>query len=140
MPADQEHFDDLETRSPDAREAALMQALSGQVANAKSNAPYFAKLLADVTPEDITSREALAKIPVTRKSDLIELQKNNPPLGGLITCTTGKLKRTTVFTMVLLGAWPESMNERLEPFFSLSRSATTAHRALKITVTSPMVS
>jgi len=93
MPADQEHFDDLETRSPDARETALMQALSGQVANAKSNAPYFAKLLAEVTPEDVTSREALAKIPVTRKSDLIELQKADPPLGGLITRATGKLKR-----------------------------------------------
>jgi phenylacetate-CoA ligase len=93
MPADHEHFDDLETRSPDAREAALMQALSGQVANAKSNAPYFADLLADVAPGDVTSRDALAKIPVTRKSDLIELQKKNPPLGGLITCATGKLKR-----------------------------------------------
>ncbi len=93
MPQSPDYYDDLETRSSDAREAALMAALPGQVGNAKSNAPYFANLLADIAPTDIANREALTQIPVTRKSDLIELQKKDPPLGGLTTRSTGKLKR-----------------------------------------------
>lgn len=88
-----EFYDELETRSADAREAALMARLPGQVANAKSNAPYFKERLAAIDPEAIRSRDALAQIPVTRKSDLIELQKHNPPLGGLTTEPTGRLKR-----------------------------------------------
>lgn len=86
-------YDALETRSADEREAALMSALPAQLANAKLNAPYFTALLEDFAAEDVTTREALAKLPVTRKSDLIELQKKNPPLGGLTTRPTGKLKR-----------------------------------------------
>ena len=88
-----EFYDDLETRSADAREASLLDALSGQVANAKLGAPYFTKLLEDIAPEEINSREALAQLPVTRKSDLIELQKKTPPFGGLTTRSSGKLKR-----------------------------------------------
>ena len=88
-----EFYDDLETRSADAREAALLDALPGQVANAKLGAPYFSKLLEDIAPEEINSREALTQVPVTRKSDLIELQKQTPPLGGLTTRPSGKLKR-----------------------------------------------
>lgn len=90
---DAEYFDDLETRSADAREAALMEALPRQVDNAKRNAPYFAELYRDVHPPDINSREALAALPVTRKSDLIELQKENPPFAGLTTREPGRLKR-----------------------------------------------
>ena len=91
--AESEFFDELETRSADAREAALMAALANQVSNAKDNAPYFADLFKDVDPAAVTSREALAQLPVTRKSDLIELQKNNPPFGGLTTRGAGQLKR-----------------------------------------------
>ncbi len=36
------HFDTLETRSPEEREKALMQALPQQIAYAKANAPFFA--------------------------------------------------------------------------------------------------
>jgi phenylacetate-CoA ligase len=67
-------YDDLETRDPEVREAALMAALPGLIGHAKANAPAFAGLLADVEPGDITSREALARLPVLRKSDLATLQ------------------------------------------------------------------
>jgi phenylacetate-CoA ligase len=78
-----DHFDALEIRTAEAREAALMAALPAQIAHAKANAPYFGQLLADVDPQSITSRTALARLPVTRKSELPDLQRRLPPLGGL---------------------------------------------------------
>jgi len=86
-------FDDLETRSTDERETALFAALSVQIANAKSNSVFFGDLLKDVSPQEITSRDALAALPVTRKSDLIEIQKKAYPLGGLTAGEPGNLKR-----------------------------------------------
>lgn len=88
-----EFYDDLETRDPGAREAALMAALPEAIGNAKANAPGFAKILADVDPGDVTSRGALAKLPVTRKSDLIEMQEAEPPFGGLTTKPAGDMAR-----------------------------------------------
>src|SRR5213078_1349630 len=64
-------------------EKALMAALPRHIAHAKKNAPGFARILKDVKPQSITSRKALATLPVTRKSDLGSLQKEMPPLGGL---------------------------------------------------------
>jgi phenylacetate-CoA ligase len=78
-----EYFDRLETRSPQAREKALMAALPAQVAHARRRAPGFARILKEVNPKAVTSRQALARLPVTRKSDLVRLQKEAPPLGGL---------------------------------------------------------
>jgi len=60
-----------------------MAALPAQVAHAKRCAPGFARILKDVNPRVVNSREALARLPVTRKSDLVRLQKESPPLGGL---------------------------------------------------------
>ncbi|MEE2980691.1 MAG: AMP-binding protein [Pseudomonadota bacterium] len=81
--SDSPYYDDLENRDPDAREAAVFASLPGQIAHAKAKAPYFAEILADVDPDSLTGREALAALPVTRKSALIERQKSDPPFGGL---------------------------------------------------------
>jgi phenylacetate-CoA ligase len=70
-----EHFDALETRSPDQREAAQMAALPGQLAHAKQNSAAFADILRDIDVSGIDSRAALTRIPVTRKSELLERQK-----------------------------------------------------------------
>ena len=78
-----EYYDKLETRDAGKRETALLAALPGLIAHAKEHAPGFAGILAGVEPGDIDSREALAGLPVTRKSDLIALQKQSPPFGGL---------------------------------------------------------
>ena len=82
MTGSQEHFDDLEARDPEAREAALLAALPGQIAHAKKNAPAYARLLAEVDPDAVADRAALARLPVTRKSELLRLQAEDPPLGG----------------------------------------------------------
>src|SRR3989442_11120221 len=60
-----------------------MAALPGQIAHAKRNAPGWARILAGVDPQAITGRAALAKLPITRKSDLVALQKAERPFGGL---------------------------------------------------------
>ncbi|MBP2291369.1 phenylacetate--CoA ligase family protein [Azospirillum rugosum] len=86
-------YDQLETRSPDQREAELFAALPAQIAHARANAPYFARLLADVDPASIRDRAALSRLPVTRKSDLIALQKDAPPFGGLAAIAIGQLAR-----------------------------------------------
>src|ERR1051325_10506572 len=75
-------YDALETRSPDEREAALMIELPRVIAGAKAHAPAYRRLLAKVRPEDITDRRALVDLPLTDKSDLIELQREAPPFGG----------------------------------------------------------
>ena len=69
-----EFFDGLETRDPAVREAAFMAALPGQIAHARSHAAAFAESLKDVDPASVTSRAALAKLPVIRKHELLERQ------------------------------------------------------------------
>ena len=87
------YFDKLETRSPKARERALMAELPRLVAHAKKRAPGWARILAEVNPAKISTRAALAKLPVTRKSDLPALQKELPPLGGLNATPVEKLAK-----------------------------------------------
>ncbi|OQW88099.1 MAG: AMP-dependent synthetase [Rhodoferax ferrireducens] len=67
-------FDALETRDPAQREADLLKALPIQVAHAKLASAALAEILKDVSPADVTSRAALARLPVTRKHELLELQ------------------------------------------------------------------
>jgi len=88
---DHHFYDALETRAPAAREAALLAALPAQVANAKSNAPGFARILRDIEPAAVSSRAALAQLPVTRKADLKALQAGMKPFGGLTTVAPGQL-------------------------------------------------
>ncbi|NBB83004.1 MAG: AMP-binding protein [Alphaproteobacteria bacterium] len=83
----------METRDPEAREAALLAALPEQVALAKRRAPAYGALFADVAPETVTSRDALAALPVTRKSDLPEAQAGDPPFGGFAAVAPGDLAR-----------------------------------------------
>jgi len=75
-------YDDLETRSVEAREAQLLTALPLQVAHAKLKSAAFAELLKDVDPQQVSSRAALAALPVTRKHQLLELQVNSRRSGG----------------------------------------------------------
>ena len=77
-----DHFDALETRAPEAREAALLAALPAHIAHAKAQAPAFSAALAHVNPAYITTRAALAQLPVIRKHALLEQQKASRAAGG----------------------------------------------------------
>lgn len=87
-----DHFDGLETHDPATREADLFARLPDAIARAMA-APGWAKLLAGVDPKGVTSRGALAKLPLLRKSDLPHLQKAMPPFGGFNVTPPGKAKR-----------------------------------------------
>jgi phenylacetate-CoA ligase len=87
------HYDALETRDPEQRERDLFARLPAQVAHAKANTSFFKRVLADVDPAAVTSRAALAKLPVTRKSALVEQQKAEPPFGGLSAARPGGVAR-----------------------------------------------
>ncbi len=64
-------------------------ALPRQVAHAKAGSPAFARILADVDAVAVTSRAALARLPVTRKSALLDMQKGARPFGGLAATAWG---------------------------------------------------
>jgi phenylacetate-CoA ligase len=75
-------FDTLETRQPAQREAALMAALPKQVAHAKQASAALVQILAAVDPAAVTSRQALALLPVTRKHELLERQQASRAVAG----------------------------------------------------------
>ena len=79
-----DYFDAQETRDPAQREAALLAALPMQVAHAKLASAAFAEILKDVNPSDVNSRAALAKLPVIRKHELLELQLSSRQKGGSV--------------------------------------------------------
>ncbi len=75
------HYDDLETRSEEERAASLAECLPAQVGAAKS-LPGYREAFDGFNPSEITTREALARLPVLRKSDLTSAQTPGNPLGG----------------------------------------------------------
>ncbi|PHP67240.1 AMP-dependent synthetase [Zhengella mangrovi] len=77
-----EYFDGLETREPAEREDALFAILPEFLARAMAAAPGLARWLDGIDPASVTSREALAKLPVLRKGELLEMQQAEPPFGG----------------------------------------------------------
>ena len=75
-------FDELETREPQVREAQQFEQLREHLRYAKANIPAYADLLYAVDPEEIKDRSLLARLPVTRKSEMGKAQAKVPPLGG----------------------------------------------------------
>src|SRR5215470_17845173 len=87
-PAMTEHYDALETRDPSSREADLFARLPGVLRKAMQ-APAYAERLKGIDPAQITSRTALASLPVLRKSELPALHKAAPPSGGFVAASPG---------------------------------------------------
>jgi phenylacetate-CoA ligase len=77
-----EFYDSQETREPEQRQQAQLQAVCTQIAHAKANTTAYAELLDGIDPGDIVDAESYSKLPLTRKSELIKLQQDNRPLGG----------------------------------------------------------
>jgi phenylacetate-CoA ligase len=88
-----DHFDALETRARAERERELFAQLPAQLAHAKANAPFYREAFASIDVSRITSRAALATLPVTRKSQLVELQARLKPFGGLNATAPSRLAR-----------------------------------------------
>ena len=91
------HYDDLETRSADQREASLAERLPRLVARAAA-LPGYGR--GQVDAAEVTTRAVLARLPVLRKSALSEAQAEDPPFGGLTT------RRVTGFSHVFQSPGP----------------------------------
>jgi phenylacetate-CoA ligase len=87
-----DHYDALETRDPARREAEMFARLPEVLRNAMA-APAYAERLGGIDATAITSRAALARLPVLRKSDLPALHRAAPPFGGLVTGPPGSFGR-----------------------------------------------
>jgi phenylacetate-CoA ligase len=72
-----------ETRAPGERERDLLARLPALI-DAALRAPGWRAHLGAVDARSITSRAALAQLPVLRKSDLVRLQREAPPFGGFV--------------------------------------------------------
>jgi phenylacetate-CoA ligase len=75
-------FDRLETRDPAEREAQQFARLPAFLRQAFAVAPGLRRWLDGVDPDAVTDREALARLPVLRKAELMEMQAGEPPFGG----------------------------------------------------------
>ena len=83
-----EYYDNLETRSSDERATAQLAALQAQVARVRQNTLAYAETLKDFDAAAITDFAAFAALPLTRKSELIALQRERRPFGGYIAADT----------------------------------------------------
>ena len=77
------HFDDRETRAPEAREQETFGALRTMLTRSLPRLPVLDGWLGHPDPAGLTDRAALAALPVLRKPDLMDMQAANPPFGGL---------------------------------------------------------
>ena len=77
-----EFYDSLETRSADERAQAQFESIRAQIAHVQTNTTAYAESLGGVDAAAIVDAESYSKLPLTRKSELIELQKSERPFGG----------------------------------------------------------
>ena len=92
------YFDDLEEMPATARQLYLERKLRQAINHAYKNAPSAREIMdrAHVKPSDIHSIKSLVKIPITRKADLIELQKSRPPYGGFLAIKPEDIERVFI--------------------------------------------
>lgn len=77
-----EFYDDLETRSADERTHAQLEAIQSQIKHVQNNTTAYAGALKDVDASDIIDAASFSSLPLTRKSELVELQQAQRPFGG----------------------------------------------------------
>jgi phenylacetate-CoA ligase len=93
-----DYFDELETMAPGTRQKYLDNKLSLAVEHAYKHAPAVKKLLdaCGVSPGEIRTVSDLEKVPITRKTDLIEMQKSDLPYGGILTIPPENVERVFI--------------------------------------------
>jgi phenylacetate-CoA ligase len=88
----------LETMSPKKRLEYLDQELTGIIQYAYKNSVAFRNKMdsAGLKPKNVQTVKDLAKVPVTEKADLMQLQRKDPPFGGFEGTPLRKLRRIYV--------------------------------------------
>ena len=86
-----EYYDDLETRSGDERATAQLAALRAQLAHARDNTTAYAAAFKDIDIDAVNDFDAFTTLPLTRKSELLELQREQRPFGGYTATNSAQL-------------------------------------------------
>ncbi len=86
-------YDKLEIRSIDEREQSQFALLGELLDQVLKSSPYYSETLSGFADLPMLDRTALAQLPLTRKSDLLELQRKNLPFGGVTEPSPPKLLR-----------------------------------------------
>ncbi len=90
-----EYFDELEVMLAADRQRYQYRMLEQTINNAYTSSPTAKELLDGVgfKPSKLKKIRDLEKLPVTRKTDLIQLQKRKPPYGGMLTISEEEVER-----------------------------------------------
>jgi phenylacetate-CoA ligase len=98
MSSSNKYFDKLEVMSPKERANYLNHNLADTIEHAYKYAPSAKELLdrVGIKPNQIQSVKDLEKLPITRKTALIELQKTKPPYGGFLTIPGEDVERVFI--------------------------------------------
>ncbi len=91
-----EFFDaSRETMAPEERQRHLIQKLKEIVTYAYEHSRAFRRKMekAGCVPQDIQTIDDLEKLPLTRREDVVEAQKEDPPFGGFQAVTTDRMRR-----------------------------------------------
>jgi len=93
-----EFFDELEVMPAETREKYQNERLSQTVDYAYHNALAVKEIFdkAGVSPNQIRTIKDLQRLPITRKTDLIELQRTKPPYGGFLAIPTENVDRVFI--------------------------------------------
>ncbi|MGD0795777.1 MAG: AMP-binding protein [Dehalococcoidales bacterium] len=97
-PREGEFFDALETMTPSARAQYQTRRLRQTIAYAYQHAPAVKKLFAKagVNAAQIRRVPDLEKLPITRKTDLLEMQKAALPYGGVAAIPHEEIERVFI--------------------------------------------
>ncbi|MCC5856600.1 MAG: AMP-binding protein [Ectothiorhodospiraceae bacterium] len=93
MATDSPYMDDRETRSREERAQQQWATLRAALAHAKANSVYWGKVLEEVDPQAVQGPSDLARVPLTRKSEVPGKQAGNGPFGGMEAASMGQLAR-----------------------------------------------
>ena len=113
-------YEDLEGIDRDRREEILFNSISGNILKIAKSAPGWKEILQNVDISQINSRDDLKKIPITRKSNLTNIQTKNFPYGNLTT------KDATEFEYMFASPGPIYEPGERGDFWHMSRSLFAA--------------
>jgi phenylacetate-CoA ligase len=91
-------FDKLEGMTLEQREHYQTQGLQKAIEHAYAHAPAVKAIFAraGIKSADVKTAKDLEKLPITRKGDLIELQKSQPPYGGFLAAPLAEVERVFI--------------------------------------------
>ncbi len=115
-----EYYDEQETMSTEAREKYFDTKLIDTIKHAYTHAPAVKTLLdrVGVGPEEIHTIRDMERLPITRKIDLLEMQKQYPPYGGVLTIPLEEIERIFISPGPIYEIQPSSIKFFAKSFWA----------------------